>query len=299
MKSHKAKKQISPFTIILFIVLAIHCFTILYLLYWALITSVKHQMDFRLNLYKLPKGLPWEWNWENYYAVFMKFYVPVKRDGVLLKIGMEYQLLYTLVYCFSSAIVTTMVPCLVSYCVAKFKYKFSAILEGVVLVTMVLPIVGNSASTMQFLQAFQLYDNIWLLNIVTQFSFGGMYFLIFKASFEALTNDYRDAAYLDGANDFSVLFRIMLPLVSKIIFTVFLLQFIAAWEDYQRPLLYLPNYPTIAYGVYYFTHTSQQELNTVPAKLASAVMMAIPIVTLYIIFKEKLMGNLSMGGLKE
>ena len=291
------RKRFSPFNIILFVLLTVQCLSILYLLYWGLITSVKFQSDFRVNMYGLPKGWPWEWNWGNFGDVFMKFYVPVKRGGDRVKVGMEYQFLYTIIYCFSGAITATMVPCFVAYCAAKYKFFFSKILEGIVLVTMVLPIVGNTASTLQFLNFFHLYDNIWL-NFVTQFNFLGMYFLIFKSTFASLPEDYREAAYLDGANDYVILFRIMLPMVSKIIFTVMLLKFIAFWEDYQTPLLYVPNYPTVAYGVYYFSRVSQGELNTTPARMAAALLMAIPIIALYIAFKERLMGNLSMGGLK-
>ena len=291
------RRNFSPFNIILFVILAIQCLSILYLLYWALITSVKFQSDFRVNMYGLPKGWPWEWNWNNFGDVFMKFYVPVKRGGNRVNVGMEYQLLYTLIYCLSGALTSTLVPCFVAYCAAKFKFFFSKVLEGIVLVTMVLPIVGNAASTLQFLNFFGLYDNIWL-NFVTQFHFMGMYFLIFKSTFASLPEDYREAAYLDGANDYVILFRIMLPMVSKIIFTVILLKFIGFWEDYQTPLLYVPNYPTVAYGVYYFSRVSQGPLNTTPARMASALLMAIPIIALYIAFKERLMGNLSMGGLK-
>ena len=292
------RKKLSLLNIVLFIILSIQCATILYLLYWALITSVKFQSDFRVNMYGLPSGWPWEWNWGNFGDVFMKFYVPVKRGGDRIKIGMEYQFLYTLIYCLTGAITGTMVPCIVAYCAAKFKFFFSKVLEGIVLVTMVLPIVGNAASTLQFLNFFGLYDKIWL-NLVTQFNFLGMYFLIFKASFATLPEDYREAAYLDGASDYVVLFKIMLPMVSKIVFTVMLLKFINFWEDYQTPLLYVPNYPTVAYGVYYFSRVSQGEMNTTPARMASAFLMATPIIILYITFKEHLMGNLSMGGLKE
>ena len=291
-------KKFSPFKIILFLILAFHCFTILYLLYWAVITSLKWQSDFRTNMYGLPSGWPWEWHWGNYTDVLAQFFVSVKRDGVQMKIGMEFQFLYSLIYCVTGAFMSTIVPCLVAYCAAKFKFAFSKILEAIVLITMVLPIVGNAASTLQFLNFFGLYDNIWL-NLVTQFNFLGMYFLIFKASFASLPEDYREAAYLDGANEYVILFRIMLPLVGKIIFTVFLLKFITFWEDYQTPLLYVPNYPTVAYGVHYFSRVSKGPLNTTPARMAAALLMATPIIILYITFKEKLMGNLSMGGLKE
>lgn len=298
MERHK-KRRLDVFSALLLLILIIHCLTILFLLYWAISTSLKYQGDYRNNLYGLPSGWPWEWEWSNYSAVIRYFYVPVTRNGIPQKIGMEYQLLYTMIYCVTGAFMSTAVPCCVAYLTAKFKFAFNKILVGIVVITMVLPIVGNSASTLQFLDFFGLYDNVWL-NTVTQFNFLGIYFLVFRATFSGIPNDYREAAYLDGANDFTVFFRIMLPLVKKMFFTVLLLKFINYWEDYQTPLLYVPNYPTLAYGIYYLAnYSSINEVNTVPARMAGCIIIAAPIILLYIVFREKLTGNLSMGGIKE
>lgn len=294
----KKLKKFDVFKILIFVILALQCLSILFLLYWAIVTSLKSAENFRTNLAGLPAGMPWKWRWSNYATIFKKFYVRVTRDGVPMQIGMGYQITYTLIYCVSGALVSTLVPCFVAYCVAKFKFRFSRFIEGIVLITMVLPVVGNAASTLQFLDFFGLYDNIWL-NVVTQFNFLGIYFLIYAATFRGVSDDYREAAYLDGANEYSVFFRIMLPLVGKILLTVFLLKFISYWEDYQTPLLYVPNYPTLAYGIYYLSNSSQGEINNVPMRMAGALIMAIPIIILYISFKERLMGNLSMGGVKE
>ena len=78
-----------------------------------------------------------------------------------------------------------------------------------------------------------------------------------------------------------------------------LLQGIYFWNDFQTPLLYLPTYPTLAYWLYRFTENTKVELSFVPVKAAGAMLLVVPIFILFAAFNKKMMGNLSLGGLKE
>ena len=79
--------------------------------------------------------------------------------------------------------------------------------------------------------------------------------------------------------------------------TVMLLRFIFYWNDYEVPLLYLPNYPVLARGVYELSLST--ELNAVPQRLAGCMVLLVPIMLIYFAFSKQLFGNISMGGLKE
>lgn len=96
----------------------------------------------------------------------------------------------------------------------------------------------------------------------------------------------------------SVLLRIALPLVRNTFFTVFLIYFIQYWNDYQTPLIYLPSYPTIAQGMYTVSVTPTQEMSYVPMRLAAAILMLVPILVIFLIFQKRLLGNLTVGGIK-
>ena len=122
----------------------------------------------------------------------------------------------------------------------------------VVVVTMVLPVVGNTASELQLVKALGIFDTI-PGNWIQKFNFLGMYYLVFYATFRGIPNDFAEAAYVDGAGETHVMVRIIFPLVANIFVTVMLIKFIGFWNDYQTPLLFLPTHPTIAYGVYYLT----------------------------------------------
>ena len=98
---------------------------------------------------------------------------------------------------------------------------------------------------------------------------------------------------------FNILISVILPLSIKMIASVWLLQFVHFWNDYQTPLLYMPNRPTISYGLYRFSNSVNAELSTVPMQLMGSMVVFIPILLVFIIFQKRLMGNISMGGLKE
>lgn len=96
-----------------------------------------------------------------------------------------------------------------------------------------------------------------------------------------------------------IFLQMMLPLVRTTFLLIFLLQFIGLWNDYQTPLLYLPNNPTIAQGLYSFNFSTSNEYSTVPAKVAGAMFVLLPILIVFMIFKNKLMSSLTLGGEKE
>ena len=127
----------------------------------------------------------------------------------------------------------------------------------------------------------------------------GLYFLSFYAALRVIPKDYEEAAYLDGAGNLRVMFNIMLPMASGVCATVFLLNFIGFWNDYQTPMVYMPGYPTLAYGLYYLCNVPRNDIDSsVPMQLAGCMLMAIPLLILFIACNKKLLGNVSLGGLK-
>ena len=103
---------------------------------------------------------------------------------------------------------------------------------------------------------------------------------------------------MDGASALRIYLQIMLPLVSKTFLTVFLLNFITFWNDYQTPLVFMPNRPTVAYGLYEFNQRTDIEFSVVPLKIAGAVLVMLPVLVIFFAFQKKIMGNIVMGGLK-
>jgi ABC-type glycerol-3-phosphate transport system permease component len=80
--------------------------------------------------------------------------------------------------------------------------------------------------------------------------------------------------------------------------TIALINFINFWNDYTTPLVYMPNKPTIAYGLYMFVQDTTTPRAFKPVKLAACMLVFIPNFAVFLIFRNKLLGNISMGGLK-
>lgn len=294
MKKIKLKKM-SVFNWIIFAVLLIYALSMILLLCWGLVTSLKYQNEFRTNKLWFAKKP----TFDNLILVFENFNVRVLKNGEEKFINIGMQLVYTLLYAGVGSFLMTLAPCMVAYVAVKFnKYLYSKILETVVIVAMILPIVGAYPSMIQVMDALNVYDTFWGL-WMQKFNFTGIYFLTFMATYRSIPKEMGEAASIDGANEYRIFFNIILPLVMNMFFTVLLIHFVEMWNDYQVSLLYTPSYPTLARGVYAIANSTVPEFSVTPVRMASCMILVIPILVLFIAFRNKLMGNLSMGGVKE
>ncbi len=293
-KKNKVGEQKSAvnliFTIICLVVLIIYVLSLAMSFGWGIMNTFKDKIDYGMD----SLGLPPTWTLENYQTAIANFYVGVKNNRPVF---IPEMLLNTILYAGGCSFFRTLSCCIVAYACARFSYKACSIIYGTVLVTMMLPIVGSLPSEVQMLMNLGLYDNIigtWLLS----FNFLGMYFLVFHAAFKSVPKDYSEAAQIDGAGNYRILFQIMLPLVKFTFVTVMLLQFINYWNEFQTALVYLPNHPTISFGLYKYTFSGKSVINSTPHKLAGCMIVFVPIFIVFLCFHKRLIGNVSMGGIK-
>lgn len=298
-KKEKNKTQWSTLNVILLAILILYAVSMITLYVWGVFTSLKTRSDFYDNKFGLPKGYIWEWAWSNFKTIIDNFVVySINSNGEKIGTTIVGQIYNTLMYAGVGAIIVTMVPCVVAYVTAQYKFKFSFFIYTLVIVTMVIPIIGNTSSMLLFLHNTGLYDT-FLGTYVMKFHFGGMYFLVFYAAFSTISKEFYEAATLDGASEMNVMVRIMIPLVKSTIYTVILIQFIALWNDYNVALMFLPSKPTLAYGVYYLSVSNEEGLSSAPMRMACCMLTATPILIVFILFRNKIMGNITMGGVKE
>ena len=300
------------FVISVSILLAIYAFAMIFLLGWGLLTSLKSRTDFLfaenvLGLPNLEYSREELLHFENYKLIFENFNFTKK---VVFYSGNELithesksnfftLILNTFLYAGVGSFIAAIVPAIVAYTCVKYKFRFSKILYAVVLFVYIVPVVGNYPSAITVLRDLGLYDSFGG-NYIQKFSFTGMYFFVYWAFYESLSDTYSEAAEIDGASQVRILTSIILPLSIKIISSVWLILFVQHWNDYQTPMLYLPTKPTLSYGVYYMTQIDHSgKLTQTPTKIAGCMLLALPILVAFIFLKEKLMGNVSMGGVKE
>lgn len=294
MKKIKIKNE--TIFIIMFIFLVLYVASMAFMLLWGLMTSVKDPFEYRYNIINFPEV----WKFENYSTAFTSIQVKIQnKNHEFEMVGVLGMYVNTLLYAGGCAFASAFVPCITAYLCAKFPYKFSGFVVGVVVVIMALPIVGSTPSQLQLLKTLNIFDTIFSMWLLNANFYQGVYFLVLYEAFMQLPDAYSEAAKIDGASNFQVMFKIMLPMAKNAILTIFLLRLVAVWNEYQAAILFIPNKPTIAYGLYYYTFVEKKNTTySVPMQLTGAFLICTPILILFSFAQKRIMGNLSLGGLK-
>lgn len=292
MKKGKFKFNVLYF--ILFVILFLYTISMMLPMLWGLFTSLKSHNEFMLgNTWKLPQN----WEFKNYAEAFTKFEVTVTLIDKQVSYDLISMMLNSIIYSLGCAAVSTFTCCVVAYVVAKFDFKFLKTIHGVVIVVMILPIVGNLPSSLQVARALGLYDNL-LGMFIRSVSFTNIYFLIFYSSFKGLSSGYAEAAKLDGASNFTIMCKVMIPLVMPTVSAVMIMSFINCWNDYYTPMIYLPSMPVVAYGLYLYRFGFGQGTSSITMQISGCMLVMLPILIFYLVLQHKITENLTVGGLK-
>lgn len=292
------KGRPTPITVAIFVLLIIYTLVLFTPIVWSIIAAFMDKTDFNnffgtLKAYN--RGI--KYTFENFsYAWNNVTIIPTTSTDTVLMI--PDLLLNSVLYSIGCAAAFTICPVIVAYATARFKYGFSKVVYAFVIVTMALPIVGSMASEIIMLNNLGIFDTFPSMFIL-RFNFLSIYFLILHAQFSSLPMDYTEAAKIDGASNLRIMLQVIIPQSLNTIVTVFVLSFISYWNDYQIPLLYLPSYPTAAYGIYDFVvQNSAGEGAYVPTQLAATIIMTLPIILVFIIANKRIRVSVAMGGIK-
>ena len=293
-RKHKFKKP-SVFEVVIWILLAVISLSYLYMMFWVIITSLKDIDDFMHNRF----GLPDVFAGDNLIYVINNFEVPVRdANGIAYMVGIPTMFWNTVVYVLGCGLTSTVVPFLTAYLVSKYRYKFSKILYLFVVIAMCIPVVGTQAASITLMQDLGLYDTQWGVPLMKG-SIISMYFLIMVAAFDGVSDSMIEAAEVDGASQFRIMVQIVMPMAMNVFWTVFLINSISFWNEYTTAYMYQPNYPTLSVALYSLVNKSTQNMSYPPYRMAACLALMVPVLILFLCFHNRMMNNLSMGGVKE
>ena len=271
------------------VVLVLYSAFLLAMLLWAVLTALKKPLRFLNNTV----GLPNPWYFGNVPYVLKNAEI-IKEQGVVP----FYEIVWnSVLYSVGCSIINTLVTCIVAYLCARYDCKFSKFVYALVLVVMVIPVVGNQTSELQMSINLGLYDKMVGM-LVMRASFLGIYFLVFYDMFKAVPMAFSEAAEIDGAGDFQIMVRIFFPIASNTFLTVLLINFIGYWNNYQVPMVYVPNHPTLAEYMFQISTFSKYPFSKAPVQLAASLILLLPAVAIFLAMHKRLLGNLSIGGVK-
>ena len=274
------KRKIINKTIVYLSLLAFASILILPFL-WIISTSLKgNEQIFVIP----PKWIPETFHWENYIDVFKKMPFLIYLKNTVFITGL------TIVgVVFSSS--------LVAYAFACLRWPGRDGLFIFILATMMLPM------QVTMIPLFVLFKEFGWLNtfkpLIVPAFFGGGAFNIFllRQFFLTIPRELFDAARIDGCSEFRIYWSIVLPLAKPALATVAILTFMASWNDFFGPLIYLSDKlkGTLALGLAMFVGQHQTEWGML---MAASVLMMLPIIVIFFFFQKYFIKGFVMSGIK-
>ncbi|MBE7084444.1 MAG: carbohydrate ABC transporter permease [Clostridiales bacterium] len=268
---------------ITFVIFALYAISLLYPVFWLITNSLKQTKEFGAD----PFGFPKSFYMKNYVDAFS---LTVGRTKIL---GMFVNSVILVVGC---TLVSVFVPAITGYVVAKFEFPGRKLLYGVAISSMLIPAVGTLTATYQLMVDLRLYNSYIGIIIMSSGGFGFNFVMVY-GFFKSISKTYAEAAMLDGAGEYKIFFKVMLPQVKPSLIAIGIIAAINYWNDYFTPYMYLRQHPTIAVGLQKIVDKVQAN-NTWPQLFAIMLISILPPVAIFIAFQKTIMENTVAGGLK-
>lgn len=274
----KAKKALSN-AIIHLILILIGLFFLLPFL-WMLSTALKSNTEIFASP---PVWIPRPPQWHNF----------VKA----LEVIPFFQYMGNTAFIASMDVLGTVLICpMVAYGLSRLEWKGRDALFFITIAVMMIP------QEVTMVPTFILFNRLNLVGTYIPLfiqSFFGRPFMIFllRQFFMNLPRDLEDAARVDGAPELLIYGRIVLPLVVPGLLTVGLFRFMAAWNDFVGPLLYLsdPKTYTLSIGLQMFTTQNRTEWSLL---MATALLITLPVIVVYFFVQKRFIEGITFSGIK-
>ncbi len=247
---------------------------------WIIASSFSTQKYFNS-----PTFFPTEYTFDNYIRLF--------KETLFAK-----WLLNTFIIALINCFATTFFTILTSYVLSRFRFKMRKVYMNISLVLGMFPGFMSMVAVYFILSQLNLINSIWSL-LVYYVCGAGLGFFISKGYFDTISYEIDEAAFLEGANHIQIFFKIFLPLAKPIIIYTALLAFMAPWADYILAGLILTkdDTKTVAVGLYEWMDSAK--INTYFTLFAAgSVIVAVPIVTLYLSLQKFFIHGISSGAVK-
>jgi len=249
-------------------------------LLWMLLSSLKSSTQLAEDPYSI---LPQEWRWDNYIqAVQAMPFLRYLRNTLLLACG---------------SVLGSVLSCsLVAYGFARLRWRGRNLLFGILIATMLLPWHVTMIPRFLLLRELGLYNSLGAI-VAPTFLGDAFFIFLLRQFFQTIPEELSEAGRLDGLGEWGIFWRIIIPLSTPALATVALFQFIAAWNDFSGPLLYLsdPKKFPLAYGLEQFVSSYSDQTHLL---LAAATLFTLPIVLLFFLTQRTFLHGIATTGLK-
>ena len=262
--------------------LVIWALIVLFPFYWMLLSSVKsysaYNSEFVPQLFTLSPTL------QNYLDAFTQ--VPLA----------DY-FLNTLIFTLATTAVMLMVTVLAAFGFSRLNFRGKDLVFTLFLALMMIPselVVITNFVTITEMNLRNSFMGLILPSVTSVF-----YIYLLKENFAQIPDELYYAAKVDGTSDFRYLWRVMIPICRPTIITITILKVIECWNSYVWPRLITddPNYYLVSNGIQFIRENGFGREN-IPAMMAAVVVISLPLIVLFLIFRKKIMAGVARGGTK-
>ncbi len=194
-----------------------------------------------------------------------------------------------------ATILTIIINTMAGYVFAKYKFKGSNILFAMVIATLMIPLEVIMIPIFKVIVATKLYDNLWGL-IIPAVASPTAVFLV-RQYYMSIDSSIMESARIDGASEFGIFARVMLPLGKPVISVLTIISFMWRWNDYLWPKIIINSRKnfTLQLALANFSGEYSVDWNSL---LAMSVLSMIPMLLIFLIFQKQIVGGMTAGSVK-
>ena len=266
----------------LYLLLTMWGILILFPFYWMILTSVKNYSSY--NSEYIPKFFTLQPTIQNYISSF-----------TTVSLGRYF--INTLIFTIVTTGLMMLVIVFAAYAFARLRFRGRNIVFAMFLSLMMIPnelVIITNYVTITDWNLRNSYLGLILPSVTSVF-----YIYLLKENFEQIPEELYKAAKVDGTSDWKYLWKVMIPISMPTIVTVTILKVIECWNSYVWPRLITDDekYFLVSNGIQEIRENGFGREN-IPAMMAAVVVISLPLIILFLIFRKKIMAGVSTGGIK-
>ena len=265
-----------------YILLAFWALIVLFPFYWMVLSSLKSYSAY--NSEYVPKFYTLSPTLQNYHDAFTE----VPLWGYFLN---------TMIFTAATTAIMLVVITLAAYAFARLDFRGRRLTFTLFLALMMIPnelVIITNFVTITNWGMRDTFLGLILPSVTSVF-----YIYLLKENFEQVPDELYKAAKVDGTSDLKYLVRVMIPICRPTIITITILKVIECWNAYVWPRLITDD------QAYFLVSNGIQEIRengfgreNIPAMMAAVVVISVPLIILFLIFRRKIMAGVSRGGTK-
>jgi multiple sugar transport system permease protein len=278
---HPARRRYRMGRVAVYTILLLGTLVTLLPFVWAILTSFKTASEI---IQIPPTFFPEHWSLSSYQTIFNDPRVPLGRFY-----------LNSLFVAVMHVVSTLFISSLAGFIFAKYKFWGKDLTFGLILAQLMIPFQVVMIPSYLILAKLGLVDSLWGLIIPSMVDAFGIFLM--RQFIEGIPSELMDAARIDGASEFGIYWRVILPQLGPPLAALGIFNFMGSWNDYLWPLIVITTHEKRTLPLlltwYSSQHTTRYDLT-----MAASVLVLLPILVVYVILQRRIVRGIAMTGFR-